>query len=137
MHSVRTLPHGTIVSDWLFIDYHDRINVLVERPGHQGEYVIFRQSKYALEDRESYAIVGGIIESDEDPSGAAVREIAEEMNIECSNLKSLGRYRTDVNRGMGWVNGFVATQCAFINNNTSVGKPNMADAKEEVGAADF
>ena len=34
---------------------------------------------------------------------AAQREVNEELNIQCEQWKSLGKYRTDVNRGMGWV----------------------------------
>ena len=53
----------TLIDDWLFINYHDRINVLVEDPSslenNEPKFLIFRQSKYALEDRESLAIVGG------------------------------------------------------------------------------
>ena len=106
---------GMVIDDWLFIDYHDRINVLVAAPYSQernekGEvdsepqFVILEQTKYALYE-PSYAIVGGIIEpgGEETPAIAAQREVNEELNIQCEQWKSLGKYRTDVNRGMGWV----------------------------------
>jgi hypothetical protein len=76
-HSVKLVPDGgndasnrsnKIVSDWLYIDYHDRINVLVEapsvesaQPGEGQQFIILKQAKYALNDNvPSYAIVGGI-----------------------------------------------------------------------------
>jgi ADP-ribose pyrophosphatase YjhB (NUDIX family) len=88
----------------LFIDYHDRINVLVEDPksskkqGSEKQFLIFRQSKYALEGRQSMAIVGGIIEPGEDATSAASREVNEELDLDCQ-FEFLGRFRTDVNRG--------------------------------------
>jgi 8-oxo-dGTP pyrophosphatase MutT (NUDIX family) len=102
------------ISDWLWIDYHDRINVLVEAPSQgteQREFMVFHQSKYALEGRQSLAIIGGIIEPGEDPKAAAAREVQEEMGVECKHMHFLGRFRTDVNRGIGWVNSFVAVRC--------------------------
>mmetsp|Transcript_10720 Transcript_10720/g.12431 ORF Transcript_10720/g.12431 Transcript_10720/m.12431 type:complete len:283 (+) Transcript_10720:101-949(+) len=139
-HKVK-LDDNTIIDDWLFIDYHDRINVLVEDPSYpkqqQGtekekRYLVIRQSKYALEGRQSLAIVGGIIEPGEDPSTAAIREVSEELGFVCS-VKFLGRFRTDVNRGMGWVNSFVAQNCIkkeLIENGQNL------DPNEEVGAPD-
>ena len=76
-HSVKLVPDGgndasnrsnKIVSDWLYIDYHDRINVLVEapsvesaQPGEGQQFIILKQAKYALnDDVPSYAIVGYI-----------------------------------------------------------------------------
>lgn len=115
-HKVRLDPdQKDTIDDWLFINYHDRINVLVEDPSpnsNERHFFIFEQSKYALEGRQSLAIIGGIIEPGEDPISAAKREVYEEMNgMVCTKYTFLGRYRTDVNRGMGWVNGFLASHC--------------------------
>jgi len=101
-----------IVEDWLWIDYHDRVNVLVEAPrnrvnrtdfdedGEEGRrFYVFEQTKYALEGRQSLAIVGGIVEPGEVPESAARREVAEELDATtCLRYQFLGRYRTDVNR---------------------------------------
>lgn len=101
-------PQGTttsVIDDWLFIDYHERINVLVEAPRQSGwtepHFYLFEQTKYALEGRMSLAIVGGIIEPGEAPLKAAQREVKEEMRVACQHFHFLGRYRTDVNRGGG------------------------------------
>ena len=80
-------------------------------------FLVFRQTKYALEGRQSLAVVGGIIEPNEDAKHAASREVQEEMGLICNSFVELGRFRTDVNRGMGWVNGFLAKDCAKMNSN--------------------
>ncbi len=107
------------IHDWLFIDYHDRINVFVESPTKdketdENQYMIMEQTKYALE-QTSLAIVGGLIEPS-DVGGAidaAKREVLEELSITCHKWKDLGKFRTDVNRGMGWVYPFLATDCTY------------------------
>jgi hypothetical protein len=86
-HRVRMPPDSdNTIDDWLWIDYHDRINVLVEAPVKQDNsqerhFYVFEQSKYALENRNSVAIVGGIIEPGEQAEQAAQREVAEEMHV--------------------------------------------------------
>ena len=120
-------PKPNIIHDWLFIDYHDRINVLVEDPAstHDDDptFLVFRQSKYALEGKESLAVIGGIIEPGEDAKTAAVRELREEMNgMVCETFVFLGRFRTDVNRGMGFVNSFLARDCEKGEDDGKVGK---------------
>jgi len=105
--------HEKVIDDWLFIDYHDRINVVVEAPGHSVDgvpqegghrsFMILSQTKYALDDGPSLAVVGGIIEPGEEASAAARREVKEELRVTCRDWRALGgRFRTDVNRGMGW-----------------------------------
>ena len=133
------------INDWLFIDYHDRINVLVEvwggaaagtgddqRQSKERRFVVFKQTKYAYSG-ESLAVIGGIIEPDEDPEDAARREVVEEMRVHCGRLVSLGKYRTDVNRGMGWVHSFIASECNEI---TKEQGPNDLEETNQIGAAD-
>ena len=76
------------------------------------------------------AIIGGIIEPGEDPKVAAVREVKEEMGIECRDLIPLGRYRTDVNRGMGWVNSFVAVNCRDVSGVEAVPRGSGGEATD-------
>jgi ADP-ribose pyrophosphatase YjhB (NUDIX family) len=134
-HKVQFPGQTSIIPDWLWIDYHDRINVLVEAPRSTGErqFYIFEQSKYALEGRISKAIIGGIIEPGERPEIAAQREVEEEMHLKCEEFHLLGRFRTDVNRGMGWVNSFLAAHCQPIVQHKS---PDEGDTDNQVGAAD-
>jgi ADP-ribose pyrophosphatase YjhB (NUDIX family) len=138
-HQVKMSNDATIIPDWLWIDYHDRINVLVEdhskKKGTKEErhFLVFEQSKYALEGRNSFAIVGGIIEPNEKPEGAARREVAEEMKMECDQLHFLGRYRTDVNRGVGWTFTYLCAASPVSNNADAPSVPNQS---AEVGAPD-
>lgn len=137
LHSVKFPGSNTTYDDWMWIDYHDRINVLVEdekRPeeGKEPQFLVFEQTKYALEGRNSLAIIGGIIEVGEDPISAARREVHEEMNgLICEEFHSLGRFRTDVNRGLGWLNGFLATKCT---RDSKILKPKAMES--EVGVSD-
>jgi 8-oxo-dGTP pyrophosphatase MutT (NUDIX family) len=136
-----------VIPDWLWIDYHDRINVLVQAPASSSEsssssespaFLVFEQTKYALEGRKSLAVVGGIIEPGEEPRRAAQREVHEELAIQCQTYHFLGRYRTDVNRGMGWTNAFLASQCQKMNavRNGAVEAESTGKEEEVVGAAD-
>lgn len=137
-HNVKFPGSDVVFDDWLWIDYHDRINVLVEDKrinGQERNFLVFEQSKYALEGRKSLAIIGGVIEPGEKAEDAARREVDEEMNgLQCNKFHFLGRYRTDVNRGMGWVNGFLASDCS----RETIKKDHSfeLDAEEEVGAPD-
>ncbi|KAL3769442.1 hypothetical protein ACHAWU_008851 [Discostella pseudostelligera] len=152
------------IDDWLFIDYHDRINVLVEAPppnSHhpstsinkkdyeetdtdEKHFIIMEQTKYALHS-SSLAIVGGLIEPS-DVGGAidaAKREVLEELSISCHSWKDLGKFRTDVNRGMGWVYPFLATSCTYDALDSDAGKlvienedSSNADSSNVVGDRD-
>ena len=136
-HTVRIPSNGDIVDDWLWVDYHDRVNVLVEDEqtddGGERRFLVFRQSKYALEGKNSLAVVGGIIEPGETAIDAARREVDEEMGMNCERVLPLGRFRTDVNRGMGWVNSFVAMKCT---RRSGARKFQPIEHGDEVGAAD-
>eukprot|EP00667_Euglena_gracilis_P020337 EG_transcript_21994 len=106
-HTVRTEDNKT-VTGWVWNNYADQVNILVEQ---DGAFLVFRQRKYGLEG-ESLAVVGGMIEAGESAEQAAHRELLEEMGLETAELVPLGRYRTDVNRGMGWCSCFLARRCA-------------------------
>lgn len=153
-HQVLFSGQSSPISDWLWIDYHDRINVLVEAPSagslhgattssktritdrSQLYFYVFQQSKYALEGQLSMAILGGIIEPGEHPKEAALREVEEEMSLTCDELHPLGRFRTDVNRGMGWVHSFLAMQChSSVKKNTKTISEMESDG-EKVGDTD-
>jgi 8-oxo-dGTP pyrophosphatase MutT (NUDIX family) len=99
-HSVKLKgSNDNVINDWLWIDYHDRVNVLVQDGSSSDQrFLIFRQTKYALEGRTSLAIVGGIVEPGESPEHTAEREVEEELGRSCKSFDVLGRFRTDVNR---------------------------------------
>ena len=135
-HTVRT-DDGHIIDDWLFIDYHDRINVLVEDYRNEDHFLVLNQTKYSLEGQTSLAVVGGIIEPKEQPEEAARREVQEEMSILCHNFHFLGRFLTDVNRGIGWVNSFLAQNCYLEEEEKDGHFTSSSMNVEEVGVADF
>jgi hypothetical protein len=61
-HTVKFPGSNNVFDDWLWIDYHDRINVVVEdvpKPGLERSFLVFEQSKYALDGKQSLAIIGG------------------------------------------------------------------------------
>lgn len=152
LYSVQLPDSDTIYDDWLWIDYHESINVLVEdvvttsnaeEDGDDSErreprFLVFEQTKYGLEGRTSLAVVGGIIEVGEDPTSAARREVEEEMNgLICEKFHFLGRYRTDVDRGMGWTNSFLATRCNRKHDSTNAEANDAREHKNEIGVADI
>jgi 8-oxo-dGTP pyrophosphatase MutT (NUDIX family) len=144
LHEVQfdSVVASPILNDWLWVDYHDRINVLVQHNDNNGskeekQFLVFEQTKYALEGRQSLAIIGGIIEPNEPPLQAAQREVYEEMHLRCDTYHFLGRYRTDVNRGMGWLNSYLATDCTEQEDKKRVPAVEAhQNEEEEVGVED-
>ena len=67
-------------------------------------------AKYGLPG-ESLAAIGGLVNPGETPSAAAERELAEEVGLRAGQMIALGAYRTDVNRGGGFVHAFLALDC--------------------------
>jgi ADP-ribose pyrophosphatase len=104
LHTVE-LPDGRVIQDWPWVDTPEYINVLPETT--TGEYLVFRQTKYAL-DSLAVAPVGGFIEPGEPPLEAAKRELREETGYEAEAWISLGTYAVDMNRGAGKAHLFFA-----------------------------
>jgi 8-oxo-dGTP pyrophosphatase MutT (NUDIX family) len=111
---IASAKRSSLFSFFPIIADHDRVNVLAEIGGDEhtvGDFQVVRQKKYALE-TTSLAVVGGIVEQgDADVESAARRELREELGLVTEKLVPLGRYRTDSNRGAGWVNSFLARNC--------------------------
>ncbi|HFB52588.1 MAG TPA: NUDIX hydrolase [Anaerolineae bacterium] len=99
------LPDGRTIPDWAWIDTPDYINVVAVT--RAGEFICFRQTKYAVEGT-SLAVVGGYIEPGEDPLAAARRELLEETGYRAERWQSLGSYAVDGNRGAGVAHFFLA-----------------------------
>ena len=103
-HSVE-LPDGRVIDDWPWVITPDFVNVLAVT--REGEFLVFRQTKYGI-DGTSLAPVGGYIESGEDPLSTAKRELLEETGFEAEKWVSLGQYRVDSNRGAGFAHFYLA-----------------------------
>lgn len=111
MHQVKM--GNKVVKDWIWMDISDQINVLVQLKDSR-KFVLFKQRKYGL-NKESFAVLGGLIEKGESPLQAAQREMMEELGMKADIWKPLGRFRTDVNRGAGFVHCFLAMESYIYN----------------------
>jgi ADP-ribose pyrophosphatase len=100
------LPDGRVIEGWPWLVMPDYVNIMAETPG--GEFVCFRQTKYAIGDGTSLAPVGGYVEPGESPAAAARRELLEETGYESNEWISLGSYVADGNRGGGVAHLFLA-----------------------------
>jgi ADP-ribose pyrophosphatase len=119
-HTVE-LPDGQIIPDWPWIITPDY--VIVVALTEAGEFLCFRQTKYAV-DGTSLAVVGGYLEPGEDALAAAQRELWEETGHEAPDWVALGRYVVDCNRGVGVAHFFLARQARWV-------APAAADDLEE------
>lgn len=116
------LPDGTIIPDWSWVVTPDYVNVVVQ--DENGDFLCFRQVKYGVEG-ESLALIGGYLETDENPLDAAKRELLEETGYSASDWDSLGAFRVDANRGAGMANLF------FARNARKTGTPIVDDLEEQ------
>jgi ADP-ribose pyrophosphatase len=103
-HTVE-LPHGERIADWPWLITPDFVNVVAITT--DGQFLLFRQTKYGIEGT-SLAPIGGFLEPGEDPLSAARRELLEETGYEAPDWTPLGSYRVDANRGAGMAYFFLA-----------------------------
>ncbi len=99
------LPDGRVIEDWPWLVMPDFVNVVAVT--EQGLFLVFRQTKYAVEGT-SLAPVGGYLEPGEDPLAAAQRELLEETGYEAREWTALGQYVVDGNRGAGMAHLYLA-----------------------------
>ena len=100
------LPNGRVIADWTWVNTPDFVNVLAVT--HEGQFLCFRQTKYAIAGT-SLAPVGGYLDPGEDPLAAAQRELHEETGYAADDWKHLGTFAVDGNRGAGHAHLFLAT----------------------------
>ena len=115
-HTVE-LPDGRQIENWGWVITPDYINVLAETT--EGQFLCFRQTKYAVKDGPTLGIVGGYIEPGEDPLAAAIRELREETGHVAPDWTFLGKYVVDSNRGAGVGYLYLARQAEFAGTTTS------------------
>ncbi len=92
------LPDGRVIDDWPWVESREFANVVAV--AEDGRFLVFRQTKYAVEGT-TLGPVGGYLDPGEHPLTAARRELLEETGHEAADWVSLGRYVVDGNRGCG------------------------------------
>jgi 8-oxo-dGTP pyrophosphatase MutT (NUDIX family) len=73
------LPDGRVIPNWHWVIIPDYVNVIAVTEA--GQFLCFRQVKYAIEG-PTLGIVGGYINTGEEPLAAAQRELREETGYE-------------------------------------------------------
>lgn len=122
VHAIE-LPDGQVIDDWPWAITPDYVNVVAIT--EEGEYLLFCQTKYAL-DGMSLAPVGGYMEPGEEPLAAARRELLEETGYEADEWISLGDYWVDANRGFARAYFFLARGARHV------AEPASDDLEEQV-----
>jgi 8-oxo-dGTP pyrophosphatase MutT (NUDIX family) len=116
------LPDGRVIEDWPWVESREFANVVAVTEG--GDFLLFRQTKYAVE-RATLGPVGGYLDPGEAPLDAARRELLEETGYEAAEWRSLGRYVVDGNRGCGVGHLYLARGAR------KVAEPNADDLEEQ------
>jgi len=116
------LPDGQTIADWPWLVTPDYVNVAAVTV--DGQFICFRQTKYAVEG-VSLAPVGGYLEPGEAPLAAARRELLEETGYQAEEWFSLGQYPVDGNRGAGVAHLFLARRAWRI------AEPDADDLEEQ------
>jgi ADP-ribose pyrophosphatase len=120
-HAIQ-LPNGRVIEDWPWLIKPDYVIVAVVT--EEGEYLCFRQTKYAV-NGSTLAPVGGYLEPGEDPLAAAKRELHEETGFESPDWTSLGDYVSDGNHGAGTAHLFLARRARKVT------EPHADDLEEQ------
>jgi ADP-ribose pyrophosphatase len=104
MHRVR-LPSGEVIEDWPWVVTPDFVTIVAVTAS--GDFMCFRQPKYAVEG-SSLAAIGGYLDAGEAPLTAAKRELLEETGCEAGQWTCLGSFAVDGNRGAGTAHLYLA-----------------------------
>ena len=104
-------PSGTVIPDWTWVITPGFVNVAAITPS--GEFILFRQTKYAV-DGVSLAPVGGYLDEGEEPLQTAQRELREETGYHANEWLALGTFPVDANRGVAYGSFFLATNATFV-----------------------
>jgi len=99
------LPDGRILKDWPWLVGPDFVLVLARTT--EGQFLCFRQTKYAIKGL-TLAPVGGHLEPGEEPLTGAKRELLEETGYAAPDWHAFGSYAANSNRGGGQAHLFLA-----------------------------
>lgn len=115
------LPDNTVIPDWPIVSLRDYINVVAL--DETGKILIIEGYKHGV-GRSNWQILGGYVESGEDPLAAAKRELLEETGLASDHWTPLGSFIADANRRASQATFFLATHCR------KVAEPNNDDLEE-------
>jgi ADP-ribose pyrophosphatase len=104
------LPSGQEIHDWTLVKIPDA--VIIPAITTNGEFLIFRQTKYAIPGL-TLAPVGGMLNPGEDPLAAAQRELLEETGYTAPDWTPLGSFIADPNRGVCTIHLYLAQKAVF------------------------
>jgi len=105
------LPDGRVIPNWHWVVIPDYVNVIAVT--ESGQFLCFRQVKYAIEG-PTLGIVGGYINTGEEPLAAAQRELREETGYAAPLWTELGHYRVDPNRGIAMGHLYLAQEARVV-----------------------
>ena len=100
-----------MIENWPWIITPDYVNVAVIT--NEGQYIVFRQTKYSVKGT-TLALVGGYIEPGEEPLAAAKRELLEETGFAAEHWENLGEFSVDGSRGNGIAHFFLAREASPV-----------------------
>jgi ADP-ribose pyrophosphatase len=116
------LPDGETIEDWPWVVIPSAAIILAYTKDEQ--FLCFRQTKYAVEGI-TLAVVGGMIEENEEPLLAAQRELLEETGFRAEEWVEMGSYWLDPNRGIARMYLFLAL------NAQKVAEPDSDDLEDQ------
>ena len=118
------LPNGALIEDYLQIVIAEHVAIIV-RSDH-GKFLVCRQYKHGPR-AVGLTFPAGEIESGEEPSEAARRELREETGIEARNWRTLGRFVLNGNQGAGAVHLFFADCVAEVDYSLTQAKSDLEE----------
>jgi ADP-ribose pyrophosphatase len=125
-HVIR-LPSGAIINDWPWVVTPDFVNVVAVTV--DGEFILFRQTKYSLND-VGLAPIGGYVDPGEFPLDAAVRELKEEAGYTSDTWTHLGSYPVDGNRGAGVAHLYLAVDAVKMHDDAKTISDDLEEQEE-------
>lgn len=106
-----SLPDGKVISDWPMVDARDYVNAVVF--DEQGQALILDGYKHGMR-RCGWQVVGGYVESGENPLRAIERELLEETGYKAEEWRYLGSFVVDANRRVGVGHFFLALNASAV-----------------------
>lgn len=106
-----SLPDGKVITDWPIIDARDYVNAVVF--DEEGRALILDGYKHGMR-RCGWQVVGGYIESGENPLRAIERELLEETGYKAEEWRYLGSFVVDANRRVGVGHFFLALNAKAV-----------------------